>query len=130
MKDYVTDTHSLFWYVSRSSKLGRKAISVFEDAEAGDALIHIPAIVVAELFYLNVKLHNQIDFAAKFHELEKAPQFVLTPFEAEDVLDFDRDSAVTEMHDRMIVGLARRLVCPLLTVDKNITTSRAVEIVW
>jgi PIN domain nuclease of toxin-antitoxin system len=130
MKDYVTDTHSLFWYVSRSSNLGRKAISVFENAENREAMIHIPAIVFAELFYLNVKLRNQIDFAAKFHELEEAPQFVLTPFEAEDVLDFTRDSGVTEMHDRIIVGLARRLNVPLLTVDKNIIASGAVETLW
>lgn len=130
MKDYVTDTHSLFWYLSRYPKLGRNASLAFEEAEAGEALIHIPAIVFAELFYLNVKLKNQIDFATKFDELEKAPQFVLTPFEAEDVLDFDRDSAVTEMHDRMIVGLARRLGVPLLTADRNVTASGLVEVVW
>lgn len=130
MRDYVTDTHSLFWHVSRSSQLGRKAFSAFEDAEAGNALIHIPAIVFAELFYLNVKLRKPIDYAAKFAELEQAPHFILTPLDPEDILDFDRDSAVTEMHDRMIVGLARRLGCPLLTVDKNITASGTVEIVW
>lgn len=130
MRDYVTDTHSLLWYVSRSSRLGQKAFAVFQDAEAGTALIHIPAIVFAELFYLNVKLKKPIDFAAKFAELEQAPQFVLTPFDPEDVLDFDRDSGVAEMHDRMIVGLARRLGCPLLTVDRNITESGAVDVVW
>lgn len=50
MKDYVTDTHTLFWYLSNYPKLGRKASSAFQEAEAGDAFIHIPAIVFAELF--------------------------------------------------------------------------------
>jgi len=130
MRDYVADTHALFWYLFRSSKLSPKAISIFKDAEAGNALIHLPAIVFAELFYLNIKLGEPIDFAVKFAELEQAPQFILTPFDPEDVLDFDRDSAINEMHDRLIVGLARRLGCPLLTVDKNITASGVVQVVW
>jgi hypothetical protein len=93
-------------------------------------LIHIPAIVFAELFYLNVK-HNFItDFRAEFQKISQSGQFILTTFQAEDVLDFDKDSAVKEMHDRMIVGVARRLNVPLLTKDLNITSSGLVKIVW
>lgn len=130
MKDYVSDTHALFWYLSNSAKLGSDASTAFSLAEDGDALIHIPAIVLAELFYLNVKLKKPIDFVEKYKELEQASQFLLTPFDPEDLLDFERDSVVTEMHDRMIVGLARRLGVPLLTVDKNIIESGLVEIIW
>lgn len=130
MKDYVTDTHSLLWYLSNSPKLGRKAALAFGEAENGNALIHIPAIVLAELFYLNIKLGNPVDFAVKFAELEQAPQFILTPLDPEDILDFERNSAITEMHDRIIVGLARRLGCPLLTVDKNITARGSVKVIW
>ena len=130
MKDYVTDTHTLFWYLSNYPKLGRGASSAFEEAEAGYAFIHIPAIVLAELFYLNVKLGKPIDFSSKFDELEKGPQFILTPMNAEDILDFEKDLSVSEMHDRMIVGVARRLGVPLLTADRNITASGLVEIVW
>ena len=108
MKDYVADTHALFWYLSNYPRLGRKASSAFEEAEAGNAYIHIPAIVFAELFFLNVKLGKPIDFAAKFDQLEKGPQFILTPMDAEDILDFERDTSVSEMHDRIIVGVARK----------------------
>jgi len=82
------------------------------------------------MYYANIKTGEPIDFVAAYKKLDSCNQFILTPFEAEDVLDFDRDSAVKEMHDRMIVGLARRLGCPLLTVDKNITASGAVEVIW
>jgi len=34
------------------------------------------------------------------------------------------------MHDRMIVGAARRLNAPLLTKDANVTASGLVKIVW
>lgn len=105
-------------------------VRAFEDADRGEATIHVPAIALAELYYANIKTGRLIDFDEAYITLDSGSQFVLTPFDAEDVLDFDRDSAVTEMHDRMIVGLAVRLGCPLLTVDKNITTSGAVEVVW
>src|SRR5947199_10790653 len=100
MNDYVTDTHSLFWHLSNYPKLGRNAALAFNEAESGNALIHISAIVLAELFYLNVKLGKPVDFAVKFAELEQATQFILTPLDPEDVLDCDRDAAVTELHDR------------------------------
>ena len=54
----------------------------------------------------------------------------MNEYVTDDVLDFDKDSAVREMHDRMIVGAARRLNVPLLTKDQNITASGLVKIVW
>ncbi len=130
MNKYVTDTHSLFWYLLNLPFLSANANAVFDEAKNGNALIYIPAIVFAELFYMNVKLKNQIDFAVEFQKIKQSSQFVFVPFEADDVLDFDADSAVKEMHDRMIVGVARRLNAPLLTKDVNITASGLVKIVW
>ncbi len=130
MNEYVADTHSLLWYLINSSLLGKNASAAFDEAENGSALIHLPVIVFAELYYLNVK-HNFItDFKADFQKISQSGQFVTVPFEPEDVLDFDKDSSVKEMHDRMIVGVARRLNAPLLTKDVNITASGLVKIVW
>lgn len=113
MNDYVADTHGLFWYLSNSESLGNEASIAFSLADDGEALIHIPAIVLTELFYLNIKLKKPIDFVEKYSELEQAPQFLLTPFEPEDVLDFERDSLVSEMHDRMICRLGPSSWCSL-----------------
>ena len=130
MNKYVTDTHSLFWYLLNLPLLSAKANAAFDEAKNGNAIIYIPAIVFAELFYMNVKLKNQIDFAVEFQNIKQSGQFVLVAFEVDDVLDFDKDSAVKEMHDRMIVGVARRLNAPLLTKDQNITASELVKIIW
>ncbi len=130
MDEFVADTHTLIWYFTDSRKLGRNATKALADADNGEAIIHVPVIALAEMYYANVKTGYPINFAETYQQLDSSNQFVLTPFEAEDVLDFDRDLAVSEMHDRIIVGLARRLGCPLLTVDKNITASGAVEVVW
>jgi deoxycytidylate deaminase len=55
---------------------------------------------------------------------------VLLPFEAVDVLAFEANAAVPEMHDRMIAGVAKRLQIPCLTCDKQIVNSGLVQVVW
>jgi len=127
---YVADTHSLFWYLTNSSALGSNASKAFDEADKGAALIYLPAIVLAELYYLNEKQGRPIDFAVEFLRLSESSQFVLLPFTPEDTLEFDRDRAVSEMHDRMIVGVARRLAASLISRDQQITASNIVPVVW
>ena len=45
MNEYVTDTHSLLWYLINSSLLGGDAAFAFDEGKNGFALIYIPAIV-------------------------------------------------------------------------------------
>lgn len=130
MSEYVTDTHSLLWYLLASEALSAKAKSAFDEAESDRALIYIPSIVFAELYFLNIKQKHIINFGFEFQKIKQSGQFILTAFEADDVLDFDKDADVTEMHDRIIVGVARRLNAPLITKDQNIGASGLIEIVW
>jgi PIN domain nuclease of toxin-antitoxin system len=130
MNDYVADTHSLYWYLVASPRLGPAAKAAFEEASNGTALIHISAIVLAELYYLNAKHSFPINFAEELAKFDASSQFVLTPVEADDIAEFDNDQAISEMHDRIIVGLARRLNAPLLTIDQNLVKSKIVRIVW
>src|SRR5215204_5231660 len=115
MNEYVADTHALLWYLRNSPLLGKNANAAFDEADAGNALIYVPVIVLAELYFLNVKHNHPIDFAVEYKNLEAGGQFILTSFEPQDVLDFDADSAVKEMHDRIIVGVARRLNAACIT---------------
>ena len=49
---YVTDTYALFWYRQEPSQLSPAADAVFRLAYVGGARILVPAIVIAELYYL------------------------------------------------------------------------------
>jgi PIN domain nuclease of toxin-antitoxin system len=127
---YVADTHALYWYLTDSPRLGQNASGAFDEADAGQATIYVPAVAVAELFYMNEKLGRQLDFRSTLHYLQSSSQFALLPFLPEDTLDFEADRAAPEMHDRMIVGVARRMSLPLLTCDAAIVASKLVAIVW
>jgi PIN domain nuclease of toxin-antitoxin system len=130
MNLYVADTHALFWYLTASPKLGDNAKACFDEGVAGTALIYISPIVLAELFYLNEKFGEPIDFAAEYDRFNHAAQYVLPPLTPAEILDLKTDQAVSEMHDRLIAGLARRLGATLISKDQDITASGIVPVAW
>jgi hypothetical protein len=103
---------------------------VFTAAERGETRLIVSAIVVAELYYANQKYKWFGDFNATYRKLRRAPYFRFVPFKADHVLDFDNEASVPEMHDRIIVGLARRIGAPLLSSDATIHAAKLVPLVW
>jgi PIN domain nuclease of toxin-antitoxin system len=130
MADHLVDTHTLYWYLTADPRLGANALAVMQAAEQGAGLLVVPSIVLAELYYLNVKLGRPLNMAAVFQALQAAGCYRFVAFEAADVLDFDAHAAVPEMHDRIIVGVCLRLGIPCLTRDARIINSGLVAIVW
>jgi PIN domain nuclease of toxin-antitoxin system len=130
VSDYVTDTHALYWYLKAMPQLSAKARAVFFAGEQGQARIHIPSIVLAELYYLNVKYGCPLDFAQEHQRLASAGQFRFVDFRAADVAHFDALVAIPEMHDRIIAGVAYVMNAPLLTRDPAIIDSNLVQVIW
>ena len=127
---YVTDTNALYWYLSADKRLSGSALAIFWAAKKGETQIVISAMVIAELYWVNRKWKGIADFKLTYSRLKESAEFLVVPLEADDVLDFDRDLAIPEMHDRIIVGLARRLNVPLITSDEIISNSGIVRALW
>ena len=130
MNRYVADTHALFWYLTASPRLGTLAKGAFDESARGEAVIYVPAIVLAELFFLNEKTGCPLDFSAECERLKQSGLLIFVPFMPDDVMDFGRDANVSEMHDRIIIGVARRLNAICLSVDSEIVQSGLVTTVW
>ncbi len=130
MNRYVADTHALFWYLIGSSRLGGQARSAFDEGARGECLIYLPAIVLAELYYLNEKVGRPLDFFVEYRRLQQSGQFAFIGFLPDDILDFDKDAAVPEMHDRIIAGVARRMNAVCISFDRQIASSGLVTTVW
>ena len=130
MNRYIVDTHTLFWYLTASPRLGSQAKAAFDKGARGEAVIYIPVIVLAELFYLNEKAGRPLDFRAIYEELSGSGQMILLPLMPEDILDFETDANVPEMHDRIIVGVARRMNATCLSLDSQIVQSKLVTTIW
>lgn len=127
---YVVDTHALIWYLRGSSLLSPTAREIFQAAERGETILCLSSISVAELYYANKKFGWFPDFGATYTSAKQRPYFRFVSFAADDVLDFDIDGRVPEMHDRIIAGLARRLTAPLLISDSAIRAIHAGATIW
>jgi len=127
---YVVDTNALIWYLTKDKKLTKAAAEIFAAAERGETSLYISVITIAEMYYANQKWKWFDDFVAAYRDMKEKPYFHVVPFLPDEVLEFDKDNAVPEMHDRIITGLAHRLEAPLLTSDPLIASAKLVEIVW
>lgn len=61
MPVYVADTHALLWYLADSPRLSSAAKQTFNQAEAGQATVVVPAIVLAELIWTILKGRISVD---------------------------------------------------------------------
>lgn len=127
---YVVDTHALIWYLTGNSNLSSLGQAIFAAAKRHETRLIISAITIAETYYVDKKHSLFGSFSQIYNNLKSESYIQIVDFSADDVLDFDLDSAVPEMHDRMIAGLARRISAPLLTHDSLITASGVVRVVW
>jgi len=59
---YVTDTHSLVWYMTGDTKLSIEAKRIFKKVDEAQEDIFIPCIVFFELLYLIEKKKIAADF--------------------------------------------------------------------
>lgn len=130
MITYVTDTHSLLWYLQGSAQLGAAAREVFDEVVAGTANLVIPVMVVAEMVLLLEKGRAAIDLDAIMETLNSLPAVTLAPLTPEVTLGIRKLSVLPDMHDRLIVAEACARGAALISVDRAITASGLVDVVW
>ncbi len=127
---YVTDTHSLLWYLGGSPLLGNAARSAFDEAAAGSSEMSVPAIVLAELIMLVEKRRSVIDMTRIVAALRAAPGFRLTSLSPEAAIRIQSLTTLSDIHDRLIVAEALEAGATLITRDQAITASGLVPVVW
>ena len=68
---FVADTHARWWYFRSPERLSAAASVVFQLAETGNATVVVPAIVVAEFYYLSAKLGSALAPSALLEALDR-----------------------------------------------------------
>lgn len=127
---YIVDTHALFWYRSDPNRLSAAADAVFRLADGGGAAIIVPAIVVAELFYLTRKLGRAISTAAIIADIHQSREFVFSPLGQDQLEALERVEGVSEMHDRLIAAEALVHHAPIVSRDNVLRENPLVEVIW
>jgi len=127
---YVTDTHSLLWHLYDLPQLTPAAQAAFSDVENGEATLLIPAIVLAEIVFTVERRRHDIDVGEILDRITVSDNYQVLPFDLHAARRLADVTAISEMHDRMIVCEALAHQAPLITRDKEIIISGIVQTVW
>jgi PIN domain nuclease of toxin-antitoxin system len=127
---FLLDTHALYWHLIDSPRLSAPAAKVFEDAQAGKAVLIVHYIALAELYYLLQKHQRSELYPSVLQRLEESGCFRLEAMEFAEVRDLDNYREIPEMHDRMLVIAAKRLGATLMTRDQSIQSAARVPYLW
>lgn len=132
MPVYVTDTHPLIWYASsKHGQLSTKALTAFQAASRGDALIYVPVFVLWEVAMLlkvrRIALREPYGDWAEHLSAQRgfdvAPTNVRTITEAYSY-------PFSDPFDSVIAATANVMDLPLITKDEGISESQLVDVHW
>ena len=127
---FVTDTHALWWYFRSPERLSAAASAVFQLAETGNAIVVVPAIVVAEFYYLSVKLGSPLEPSALLETLDSVGGIELSELGRAQLERLDRFPEVPEMHDRLIAAEADVIGASVVTRDEALAASTVISTIW
>ncbi len=127
---FVVDTHALWWYLKSPERLTIAATAVFRLAETGNATIVVPAIAVAEFYFLSVKLGQPFAPSELFGALAAVGGIELSDLGRAQLERLDLFPEIPEMHDRLIAAESMALDAPVLTRDQTLAASPRIETVW
>ena len=127
---FVVDTHALWWYLRAPERLSAAASAVFRLAETGNATIVVPAIAVAELYFLSVKLDQPFPPFQLMNALASVGGVEVSDLGRAQLERLDLCPEVPEMHDRFIAVEAMALGAPVVTRDGALAASPQIETVW
>ncbi|MDZ7292677.1 MAG: type II toxin-antitoxin system VapC family toxin [candidate division KSB1 bacterium] len=128
---YVTDTHSLVWYLTDDPALSKKAKRIFEEADNGQNEIFIPCIVFFELVYLTEKKKLPIDFDSFVAIVSASRNYKVEPL-CLPIIQKSRSiprEKLPDPWDRLIVATSTHLGLPLISRDKAIRKI-GVKTIW
>ena len=127
---FVLDTHVLYWYLRQPQRLSVAADAIFRLAEAGGARLIVPAITIAELYYLSVKVGRPVAPSAILDALKSVAAIEVSDLGETQLRMLDAVTDVPEMHDRLIAAEALSRNAAVVTRDQRLARSAQIATVW
>ena len=127
---YVTDTHSLIWYLTDDPKLSATAKRTFEWADIFQDYIYIPCIVFFELLYLIKKKKIDVDFDSFIKLVSSSKNYRVEPLGL-PIIENSRKihKKVVDPWDRLIAATSMHLNAPLISKDR-LLRGIGLEVIW
>lgn len=133
MSGAVTDTHALVWFaLGPGRRLGRRARTLFERAERGQATIYVPVLVLVEVAEAIRRraLRCEGGFSRWAERLLTTGRFVAADLTPAIVLAAEGLYTIPERGDRLIAATALHLDAALITRDAALARVPGLSTVW
>ena len=127
--EYVTDTMGLVLRLEKR-RMGVRARDLFQLADRGEAIIHIPTMVFAEILYLSERHRIAVTVQQVDAFLVDTTTYLPAPLTLPTILRAAEIDDIPELHDRLIAGTAVAMHLPLITNDPIISKSTSVRCTW
>jgi predicted nucleic acid-binding protein len=129
MEQFVTDTMAIVLFLEKR-RLPIQVKNIFEKSDAGDILILIPSMVLAEIAYLSEKNRIDLSIAALESHIKQHPNYTIAFTGVNEIKAAFEITDIPELHDRIITGTAKYLNTKILTNDPVIMASKFIESLW
>jgi PIN domain nuclease of toxin-antitoxin system len=126
----VLDTHALYWYWTRSARIGPGALAALQALERGEGMGLVPLLTVAELHYLTRKAGAPWSIDWILGLIDRSPSLRLEPLTRRQLLAFAELGSIPEMHDRFIAATGLLHDALVISRDADIRASDRVRSVW
>src|SRR5437588_7554917 len=127
--EYVADTVAVVLWLEQR-RMGVQAQRIFSAAEAGQLIVRIPALALAEILYLSEKQRIKLTLQDVAALMQRSPHFQEHSMSRTVIEPVAAITDVPELHDRLIAATARLLIVALVTNDATIQRSSFVTTVW
>jgi predicted nucleic acid-binding protein len=128
--EYLADTVAIVRHLRRHPALGPQAAQILRDADTGEHHIYLSAITLMEVLYLSEAKRVDVHLGELIRHVSGSANYEIVPVNTDVVLAAADVDDVPELHDRIIVGTAKRLGVQILTGDGTISKSRHAEAIW
>ena len=131
-EQFVVDTHAFIWFLGDDPKFGSNASRILQTFHGK---LVLPAIALAEACWIVGAGKSNLKVETILTALDQDNRFYIYPMNREVVEKCNALTTIREMHDRQIVASTMLLIergtqTALLTIDRNITESALVPVVW
>ena len=130
MANYIAGTHALLWYLTDDKRLSKAANVIFEETEREEHLIIVPTIVLVESLDVIEKKRVEYDFDLVLKSIGDNENYIVWDLDLEVVQNMIKIKNVSELHDRIIVAIAKICEAGLITKDGEITDAKEVKTKW
>lgn len=134
MTVFVTDAHALIWRLIAPGRLSRAANDAFDRADAGEAQVHIPAVVLAEMFMVaergRVPGWGRDEAKAFALVCQGADNYVLCDLTPDLVMRSVTLSSVPDIFGRLIAAEALSKDAALISRDGTLAGVEGLRVVW